>query len=186
MVGTTKTCLRKVLGLSQTSKEMATTLVNIEAALNSRPITQDDENELTPAHFLCGERLTALPSGIEPQVERKLTKAYQRTQNLADTCKRWEMKYLLDLKKFHEVSQPHKGSGNVRVGHIVLLQQERRPKHMWSKARVVELKVGRWGHEKGHHSWVARKSSGPPNPAGHDSGGRPGWGGCGGSMKMED
>jgi len=142
-----KRCLRKVLGQSQASnEEMATTLVNIEAALNSRPITQDDENALTPAHFLCGERLTALPSGIEPRVERNLTKAHQRTQNLADAFwKRWEKEYLLDLKNFHEVSQPHKGSGNVRVGDIVLLQEERRPRHMWKKARVVELKVGRDG-----------------------------------------
>jgi hypothetical protein len=67
MVGTTKRCLRKVLGRTQaTDEELATTLVNIEAALNSRPVTQDTEDALTPAHFLCGERLTAVPSGIEP------------------------------------------------------------------------------------------------------------------------
>jgi hypothetical protein len=55
MVGTKKS-LRKVLGRSQaTDKELATTLVNIEAALNSRPITQNTDNTLTPAYFLCGE-----------------------------------------------------------------------------------------------------------------------------------
>ena len=71
-------CLRKVLGLSQvTDEELATTLVNIEAALNSRPITQDTEDALTPAHFLCGERLTKLPAGKEPQMERNITKAHQ-------------------------------------------------------------------------------------------------------------
>ena len=70
---------------------MATTLVKIQAALNSKPITQDDENALTPAQYLCGERLTTLPSGIEPQVKKILTKTYQRTQNLADAFwKRWE------------------------------------------------------------------------------------------------
>jgi hypothetical protein len=81
MVGTTKICLRKVLGRFQTSDEkLANTLVNIEAALNSRPITQDTEEALTPAHFLCGERLTALHSGTEPQKDRNFTKAHQRTQ----------------------------------------------------------------------------------------------------------
>jgi hypothetical protein len=35
------------------------------------PITQDIENALTPAHFLCGERLTALLSGTEPQMGKK-------------------------------------------------------------------------------------------------------------------
>jgi hypothetical protein len=55
------------------------------------------EPDAPPAHFLCGERLTALPSGTEPQVERNLTKAHQRTQKLADDFwKRWEKEYLLE------------------------------------------------------------------------------------------
>jgi hypothetical protein len=45
MIGTTKSCTRKVLGRSQaTDEELATTLVSIEAAMNSRPITQDTED----------------------------------------------------------------------------------------------------------------------------------------------
>jgi len=142
-----KRCLRKVLGRSQTThEELATTVVNIEAALNSRPITQDTDDALTPAHLLCGERLRALPSGTEPQIERNLTKAHQSTQKLADDFwKRWEKEYLLDLRNFHEVSQPNKGSGKVRAGDIVLLQEDRRPRHLWKKARVEELKAGRDG-----------------------------------------
>jgi len=63
MIGTTKSCPRKVLGRSQaTDEELATTLVSIEAALNSRLITQNIEDALTPAHFLCGAKLTTLPS----------------------------------------------------------------------------------------------------------------------------
>jgi hypothetical protein len=46
-------CLRKVLGRSQaTEEEFANTLVNVEAALNSRLITQDVEDVITPAYFL--------------------------------------------------------------------------------------------------------------------------------------
>ena len=70
-----------MLGRSEaTDEELATIIVNIEAALNSRPITQDTEDALTPVHFLCGEKLTAIPSGTEPKMERNLTKAHQRTQ----------------------------------------------------------------------------------------------------------
>jgi hypothetical protein len=63
MVATTKRCLRKVLGRSQVDTEgLQTILVEIEAAIHSRPITQDHENEtLTPAHFLTGGRLTTIP-----------------------------------------------------------------------------------------------------------------------------
>ena len=140
MVGTTKRCLRKVLGHSQVTDD--TTLVDIEATLNSRPITQNTEDALTPAHFLCGETLTVLPSGTEPQIEKNLTKAQQRTQKLADDFwKHWKDD-LLELRNFQEVCQPKRWSGKVRVGDIVLLQEDRRPRHMWKKARV-ELKVGR-------------------------------------------
>ena len=63
MVATTKRCLLRVLGRSQVDEEgLQTILVVIEAALNSRPITQDDENEtLTLARFLTGGRLTTIP-----------------------------------------------------------------------------------------------------------------------------
>ena len=44
-------------------EELQTILVGIEAALNSRPIIQDDDNEtLTPAHFLTGGKLTTIPA----------------------------------------------------------------------------------------------------------------------------
>jgi hypothetical protein len=82
-------------------------------------------------------------------MERNLTKAHQMTQKLADDFwKRWEKEYLLEFRNFHEVSQPNKRPGNVRVGDIVLLQEDRRPRHMWKKARAEELKVGIDGAER--------------------------------------
>ena len=46
MVGTTKRCIRKVLGKRQVDdKKMNTILPSIEAAINSRPLTQDDGPE---------------------------------------------------------------------------------------------------------------------------------------------
>jgi hypothetical protein len=53
------------LGRFQVSEEgLNTILVAIEAAINSRPIVkaEDEAGALTPAHFLIGERLTAIPS----------------------------------------------------------------------------------------------------------------------------
>ena len=147
MIGTTKRCLRKVLGRSQaTDEELATTLVKIEAALNSRPITQDAEDALTPAHFLCGAKLTTLPFTTEPQREGNLKKTHQRTKRMVDDFwRRWEKEYLMELRYFHVISQPKGRSGKVRTGDIVMLQVDRRPRHMWKKARVEELKVGRDG-----------------------------------------
>ena len=40
------------------------------------------------------------------------------------------------------------GSGRVRTGVIVVLQEDRCPRHMWKKAWVEELKVRRDGAKK--------------------------------------
>ena len=55
-----------------TYKELATTLAQINACLNSRPLTpllNDSEgldvHVLTPGHFLIGKLLMALPDPIE-------------------------------------------------------------------------------------------------------------------------
>jgi hypothetical protein len=147
MVGTTKRCLRNVLGKTLASEEeLGTILINIEAVLNSRPITQEAEDALTPAHFLCGAKLTALPSPRQPACNESLKKTHQRTAKVADDFwKRWEKEYLLELKSFHTLS-PLKGKVvKVRLGDVVLLHEDCRPRHMWKRARVEELKVGRDG-----------------------------------------
>lgn len=59
--------LRRVVGPHQlTYEELTTLLVQVEACLNSRPITaiSDDHTEpfaLTPGHFIIGEPLITLP-----------------------------------------------------------------------------------------------------------------------------
>jgi hypothetical protein len=113
--------------------------------LNSRPITQDGEDTLTPAHFLCGAKLTALPSPKMPTCNESLKKTHQRTTKAAnDFWRRWEKEYLLQLKSFHTLS-PLKGNPvKVRVGDV-LLHEDCRPRHMWNKASVEELKAGRDG-----------------------------------------
>ena len=76
MVGTVKRCLRKVLGQSRlTEKQLNTTLISIETAVNSRPITQgEDAAALTLAHFLFGEGLATIPMGPEPRARKNLAK----------------------------------------------------------------------------------------------------------------
>ena len=64
MVGNTKRSLHNVLGKTKMTEEVLNTvLITIEAALNSRPISQDGNNKdaLTPAHFIIGQRLTNDP-----------------------------------------------------------------------------------------------------------------------------
>jgi hypothetical protein len=133
MVATTKRCLRKVLGRSQVDAEgFQTILVGIEASLNSRPITQDDENEtLAPAHFLTGGRLTTIPQGPEPVSTESLTRAFRQHQRLTETLwQRWQREHLLQLRSYHEVRRPARQGPKLKVGDIVLLQEERMPRHV--------------------------------------------------------
>ncbi|XP_068250213.1 uncharacterized protein [Palaemon carinicauda] len=73
LVGSVKVVLKKTLGIRYVSKnELETTLVEIEACINSRPLTfvsdePDFEHYLTPSHFILGRNITSKPPvDIEP------------------------------------------------------------------------------------------------------------------------
>jgi len=90
MVGTTKRCIRKVLGNRQVDNEE---LTQFRLALKppiSRPLKQDDGPEtLTQAHFLHGGRPNTIPTGPELTLNKGLTKEF-RLQQAADVFwKRW-------------------------------------------------------------------------------------------------
>jgi len=148
MVATTKRCLRKELGRSQVDEEeLQTNLVGIEAALNSRPIIQDDDDEtLTPAHFLTGGKLTTIPHGPEPVRTENLTRSFRQHQRLTEALwRRWQREYLLQLRNYHEIRRPAQQGPKFKVGYIVFLKEERMPRHMWLKARIDEILQGRDG-----------------------------------------
>ncbi|XP_071043029.1 uncharacterized protein [Parasteatoda tepidariorum] len=128
---------------------LSTALVGVEAALNSRPLVyeqgnDDPEETLTPSHFLTGNRLTTIHS--QPAASsRNLTKLYKQQQDLLDAFwKKWSKDYLLQLRSFHQVRNIQKSS-HVRVGDIVLLHEDVRPRHAWKRALVTGLIKGRDG-----------------------------------------
>ena len=145
IIGTTKRCLRKVLGRFQFSGEgLNTTLVAIEADIYSRPIVQAEESDaLTTAHLLFGERLTTIPSGPEAETNGSLTKEFKIRQKFADDFwRRWQREYLTAFRSFHEVRQ-QQASTNFRRGDVALLQEDVRPRHMWKRALIEQLREGR-------------------------------------------
>lgn len=70
-----------------TFEECCTVLAQIEAILNSRPLTPisndpSDLEALTPAHFLIGKRLTSLPDPDVTHLQEKRLSRYQSVQQL--------------------------------------------------------------------------------------------------------
>ena len=145
LVRSVKICLRKVLGRASLSfEEMTTILTEVEATLNSRPLTfvnndLDEPQPLTPAHFLVGKRLTSLPpkqllaANGNPTLNREeMTRRWRYRQRLMIRFwSSWRKDYLLDLKSAHcsDTQQPTL----LKVGDIVLLGDDNMPRQTWEE-----------------------------------------------------
>jgi hypothetical protein len=104
IIGSTKRCLRKVLGRSQADEEeLLTILTGIEAALNSRPVGQGGDNweTLTPSHLLSGDKLTAIPYGPEPDTNKDLSRQFKKEdlQRISHICEGRNNNSTEDTKK---------------------------------------------------------------------------------------
>ena len=105
-VKSTKYHLKRVLGnCNLTFEELNTTLIQIEAILNSRPLTPlsadpADLAPLTPGHFLVGRPLTSLPQrDIREHSIHHLTR-FQRIEQLRQHFwVRWSKEFVSELQQ---------------------------------------------------------------------------------------
>lgn len=169
LVRSVKTCLKRVLGRASLSfEELTTILTEVEATVNSRPLTfvsndLDEPQPLTPAHFLVGKRLTSLPpnqlqvdSGNTTLSRDEMTRRWRYRQRLmTNFWTSWRKDYLLDLQSAHrcDTVQPTP----LKVGDIILLGDSNMPRQTWKLGRVMELFPGRDGRVR---SCAVRTSSG--------------------------
>ena len=114
LVRSVKTPLKKVIGMAKLNyEEMETALIEIEAIINSRPLTymyDDDVSEaLTPSHLLTGRNLSATPTESTPDVESTadtLSNRYKYLQTtLQSTWKKFEHHYLTELREHHRYTR---------------------------------------------------------------------------------
>lgn len=145
-VKSAKTHLKRVLGSSSlTFEEYNTVLIQVEAVLNSRPLTSltDDPNDLrvlTPGHFLIGDSLTstAEPSLIEIQLNR--LSRWQRVQKMQqDFWIRWSSEYLPELQEKVKWKTQQE---NIQLGTLVLIKEDNLPPLQWAVGRIMEVHPG--------------------------------------------
>jgi hypothetical protein len=129
MVKSVKACLKRVLGQSCLRfEELSTVLAEVEAVLNSRPLTPVyddalDPSPLTPAHFLIGRRIASLPGEVEEDRVRtspNLRKRWRYCQTLINEFwKRWHIEYLRQLRSAQQVRGATVKPPDVQVGDVV-------------------------------------------------------------------
>ncbi|XP_070145018.1 uncharacterized protein [Drosophila kikkawai] len=89
---------------SLTFEELNTVIVEVEAILNSRPLTPmssdpTDTSALTPGHFLIGEPLTAAPDANLASPGKTLVKRWELVSRLKQMFwDQWSMEYLQELQ----------------------------------------------------------------------------------------
>ncbi|KXJ83155.1 hypothetical protein RP20_CCG008086 [Aedes albopictus] len=138
--------LYRQLGSSRLSfEDMCTILMQIEAIMNSRPLLPmtEDPNDLaalTPAHFLIGSSLHALP---DPDVRSIPTSRLQHHQQLQQHVQqfwtRWRQEYLQELQKDTRLWQRNE---QIVPGRMVILVDEMQPTIRWPLARIESVLPG--------------------------------------------
>lgn len=122
--------------------QLSTLLVQVEAILNSRPLTPlsndpNDLNALTPAHFLIGCPITTFP---EPNLKNLPTNRLSRWQQVEQLkqhfWQRWVKEYLHNCQsrvKWNVANKP------IMVGQMVILQEDNLPPLCWSLGRIEQV-----------------------------------------------
>ena len=131
LIGSVKLALKKTLGRqSLCRQELLTLLQEVEACVNSRPLTcvgdgLDSCRALTPNHFLIGRTshkekidLTSIPSPVDAQQLSTLFEGH--SEMLANFWSSWSEDYLKNLPPF----RGRASETDIKIGTVVLLEDE--------------------------------------------------------------
>ena len=123
-------------------------LVQIEALLNSRPLTPlssdpNDLSPLTPGHFIIGRPLTALPTqNLEDHSKNHLTR-YQRIEQLRQHFwSRWSKEYVSELQ---QRVKWRSCTTSLKPNALVLIKEEHLPPLKWRLGRITTVYPGQDG-----------------------------------------
>ncbi|XP_047024876.1 uncharacterized protein LOC124633636 isoform X1 [Helicoverpa zea] len=142
-VKSSKHHLKRIAGnAALTFEELATLFTQIEAILNSRPLSPlssdpTDLLPLTPGHFLIGRPLKSVPSLL---IEKSRANRYERIEQLRQQFwERWRREYLAELQQRTKWRRPDR---ELKVGDLVILKEDNLPPLCWRLGRITKLYQG--------------------------------------------
>lgn len=133
---------------SFTYEELYSLLTQIEATVNSRPLTPLSTNPfdllpLTPAHFLIGRPLISAPDVDVRDVSTNRLSSYQRLQQLNQHFwERWSKEFISETQqrvKWKSTQQ------SLKTGTLVVIKEDNQPPLVWKLGRIESLHPGKDG-----------------------------------------
>lgn len=138
---------KRVVGNAHlTYEDLNTVFIQIEAILNSTPLTpiSDDPTDLiplTPSHFLIGDVLNAIPQVDVRDFPTNKLSHYQRLQQIIQHFwNRWSSEYLSTLQQ--RPKWRSRKANDVKVEDMVILRNENTPPMSWPLGRITQLHPG--------------------------------------------
>ncbi len=129
-----------------TDEALRTFLTEVEAIVNSRPLTVDTQGDdstapITPNHLLTMKSKVVLqPPGDFQEADIYSQRRWRTIQYLANVFwERWRKEFLAAL----QLRQKWNGTTrNMEVGDIVLIKESKTPRNQWPLGRIVEVFPG--------------------------------------------
>ncbi|XP_039762492.1 uncharacterized protein LOC120635541 [Pararge aegeria] len=147
LVRSVKTALTATLNTRHPQEEILhTLLLEAEHLINSRPITEvsldpDDQEGLTPNHFLIGRSSAHLRMGDFTDDELIGPPTWKTLQRLTDHFwKRWLNEYLPTITPRYNNNQ--NGFINPTIGDIVIIIDNSLPRGTWPRGEIIKTYPG--------------------------------------------
>lgn len=145
-IKSTKHHLKRVLTQTPlTFEEFSTLLTQIEAILNSRPLTPltDDPNDydvLTPAHFLIGRSFSFVPDPDYSVTPISKLNRFQHLQLIARHF--WDKWYKEYVSELNVKSKWRQNDSIPKLGQMVLIKDDNSPPANWKLGRITKTHPG--------------------------------------------
>ncbi|XP_066261359.1 uncharacterized protein [Euwallacea similis] len=148
-VKSSKYHLKRILGAQVlTFEELYSLLTQVEAVLNSRPLSPlstdpIDLNPLTPAHLLIGRPLVALP---EPDLRTITTNRLNRFQLIEQMRQHfWDRWHKEVVSELQQRVRWKRNQHQLKVGTLVIIKEDNTPVMNWRLGRILSVHPGKDG-----------------------------------------